>query len=198
MQEPLFTTYTNQTDEELLSLLSSSNEGAFTAIYERYHKLLYVVAFKYMKSTDLAQDAVQQIFLKLWEARTVLSISINLRNYLYTMLKNHLLNEIRNNSHAMEKNYQLAQAPVAYENDLLAQIEEKEMMEQLYQAINNLPEQKRIVCLYKLRGNLSNIEIAEKMRISVPTVKTHYAQAVKMLRDHFGKFLLIIGSFLFP
>lgn len=198
MQEPLFTTYTNQTDEELLSLLSSSNEGAFTAIYERYHKLLYVVAFKYMKSNDFAQDAVQQIFLKLWEARTILSISINLRNYLYTMLKNHLLNEIRNNSHAMEKNYQLAQASVAYEDDLLAQIEEKEMMEQLYQAINNLPEQKRVVCLYKLRGNLSNIEIAEKMRISVPTVKTHYAQAVKMLRDHLSKFLLIIVSFLFP
>lgn len=197
MHKSSFLTYNNLTDEQLLSLLTESNEDAFTIIYERYHKLLYVVAFKYLKSSDFAQDAVQQIFLKLWEARTVLGISINLRNYLYTMLKNHLLNEIRNNYNAMEKNYELAQQPIEYENELLAQLEEKEMMEQLYQAIHNLPEQKKIVCLYKLRGNLSNMEIAEKMHISVPTVKTHYAQAIKMLRDHFDKLLFAVCTFLF-
>ena len=182
-------------DEYLLALLGKGDEQAFTIIYQRYHKLLYVVAYKYLKNDCSAKDSVQQIFYRLWESRSVLIINMNLRNYLYTMLKNHLLNEIRNNYMAMEKNYELAQEKVEYEDDLLENIEKKEIEEQLYRAINGLPEQKKQVCLYKLRGNLSNLEIANKMGISVPTVKTHYAQAVKMLREHFNKLLFMIYSF---
>ena len=182
-------------DEDLLSLLGQGDELAFTIIYQRYHKLLYVVAYKYLKNDCSAKDSVQQIFYRLWESRSVLIISMNLRNYLYTMLKNHLLNEIRNNYTAMEKNYELAQEKVEYEDDLLDNIEKKEIEEQLYRAINDFPEQKKQVCLYKLRSNLSNLEIANKMGISVPTVKTHYAQAIKMLREHFNKLLFMLYSF---
>lgn len=187
--------YNHFLDEELLSLLGKNDEQAFTAIYQRYHKLLYVVAYKYLKNEYSAKDAVQHIFFRLWKARSVLIVNMNLRNYLYTMLKNHLLNEIRNNYTAMEKNYELVQECVEYENDLLENIEKQEMEKQLYLAIESLPEQKKLVCLYKLKGDLSNLEIANKMGISVPTVKTHYAQAIKMLRDHFHKLLLLICSF---
>lgn len=196
MHRQLLSTGIN-TDEELLSLLQSSNEDAFTAIYERYHKLLYAVAWKYMKDKEYARDAVQQVFLKLWESRSLLHISINLKNYLFTMLKNHLLNEIRNNYTAMEKNYELVQEPVEYENELLSHLEEKEMMQQLYQAIETLPEQKRLVCIHKLKYNLSNQEIAEKMNISVPTVKTHYSQAIKLLREYLNKIYILLLCLLF-
>lgn len=190
-----FLSISGQTDDELLILLQKGDERAFTAIYERYHKLLYVVAYKYIKDTDTAKDAVQQIFLKLWESHTLFSIHINLRNYLYTMLKNYLLNEIRNNYTALEKNYELAQETIEYENEILLKLEEQEMTEQLYRAINDLPEQKKAVCLYKLKDSLSNQEIAEKMQISLPTVKTHYSQAIKLLREHFDKSLILLLSF---
>jgi len=193
-----FLSISGQTDNELLILLQKGNERAFTAIYERYHKLLYVLAYKYLKDNDTAKDAVQQIFLKLWESRSLFSIHINLRNYLYTMLKNHLLNEIRNNYTALEKNYELAQETIEYENEILSKLEEKEMTEQLYRAIDSLPEQKKAVCLYKLKDSLSNQEIAEKMQISIPTVKTHYSQAIKLLREHFDKLLILLLSSLFP
>ena len=193
-----FLSISGQTDDELLILLQKGNERAFTAIYERYHKLLYVLAYKYLKDNDTAKDAVQQIFLKLWESRSLFSIHINLRNYLYTMLKNHLLNEIRNNYTALEKNYELAQETIEYENEILSKLEEKEMTEQLYRAIDGLPEQKKAVCLYKLKDSLSNQEIAEKMQISIPTVKTHYSQAIKLLREHFDKLLILFLSSLFP
>ena len=165
-----------RSDEDLLSALREGSEDAFTVIYERYHKLLYV----------------QQVFLRLWESHSLLMINVNLRNYLYTMLKNHVLNEIRNNNSALEKNYEIVQSSPEYEDELLAKIEEKDMMEHFYQAIEHLPEQKRQVCLYKLKGNLSNQEIADKMSISVPTVKTHYAQAIKILRTHFERLFLFL------
>lgn len=179
-------------DEGLLVSLGQGNEEAFTVIYERYHKLLYVLAYKYLKSSFAAEDAVQQVFLKLWESRKLLMVNVNLRNYLYTMLKNHVLNEIRNNSSAIEKNYEIIQSSPECEDELLAKLEEKDMMAHFYQAIDHLPEQKKQVCLYKLKGNLSNQEIAEQMNISIPTVKTHYAQAIKMLRTHFEKLFLFL------
>lgn len=186
-----YNTFLEYTDEQLLSLLKRSNENAFTVIYNRYNRLLYVLAYKYLKDKDVAKDIVQQIFLKLWEIREVLIVNVNLKNYLHTMLKNYTLNEIRNNLTALEKNYEMAQSPIEYENEILSRLEEKEQMIALYHAINGLPEQKKIVCLYKLQGNLSNQEIAKKMQISIPTVKTHYAQAIKILRNNFDKILLL-------
>jgi RNA polymerase sigma-70 factor (ECF subfamily) len=174
-------------DDELFMHMQSSEEGAFEVIYERYHKLLYSLAYKYLKSKELSQDAVQHVFLKFWETRSVLTVQINLKNYLYTMLKNFVLNEIRDNIHMLEKSYEMAQFADEYEDELLEQLKETEMSEQLYKAINKLPEQKRRVCLYKLEGNVSNREIAKKMNISVPTVKTHYSQAIRILREYLEK-----------
>ncbi len=174
-------------DKQLLTLLQQGDQKAFIVIYERHHKPLYVLAYKYLKNKDLAKDAVQQIFLKLWEYHTALTINISLRNYLYTMLKNHVLNEIRNHTTVIEKHYQILQESVEYEEELLAKLEEHEMFDQLYTAIERLPEQKRMICLYKIRENLSNQEISDKMQISIPTVKTHYTQAIKILRQHFEK-----------
>ena len=94
-----------QSDGELLILLRSGEADAFTALYERYHRLLYVLAYKYLKDRDASEDAVQQVFLKLWEARSFMEPNMNLRNYLYTMLKNLVLNEIRDRNSAVEKNY---------------------------------------------------------------------------------------------
>lgn len=139
-----------RSDEDLLASLRQGSEDAFTVIYERYHKLLYVLAYKYLKNSFAAEDAVQQVFLRLWESHSLLMINVNLRNYLYTMLKNHVLNEIRNNNSALEKNYEIVQSSPEYEDELLAKIEEKDMMEHFYQAIEHLPEQKRQVCLYNV------------------------------------------------
>ncbi|UKI47213.1 MAG: LuxR C-terminal-related transcriptional regulator [Phocaeicola vulgatus] len=69
-------------------------------------------------------------------------------------------------------------------------------MSHFYQAIDHLPKQKRQVCLYKLKGNLSNQEIADKMNISVPTVKTHYAQAIKKYCGHISRDYFFISFYI--
>lgn len=151
-----------------------------------------MLAFRYLKSSFSAEDAVQQVFLRLWESRSLLIIHVNLRNYLYTMLKNQVLNDIRNNLSAIEKNYEIIQSVPEYEDELFAKIEEKDMLEHFYHAVGKLPEQKRRVCLYKLKENLSNQEIAERMNISVTTVKSHYLQAIKMLKVYFERLFLVV------
>ena len=108
----------DQPDDMLLSRLQNGDEKAFTAIYERYNKMLYVLAYKYLKDTFLAEDIVQQVFLKLWESRSLFVGSVHLRNYLYTMTKNLVLNEIRDNFSDMEKNYAVIQNAPEFEDKL--------------------------------------------------------------------------------
>lgn len=182
----------DQPDDMLLSRLQNGDEKAFTAIYERYNKMLYVLTYKYLKDTFLAEDIVQQVFLKLWESRSLFVGSVHLRNYLYTMAKNLVLNEIRDNFSDMEKNYAVIQNAPEFEDKLQSALEEKDLFQHFYKILAELPEQKRKVCLLKIRDNLSNQEVADKLHISVPTVKSHYSQAIKLLRDKMGRLLGIL------
>ena len=187
---PLF--QSNLPDETLLSRLKEGDEKAFTTIYMRYNKMLYVLAYKYLKDSFRAEDIVQQVFLKLWEARSLFAGAINLRNYLYTSAKNLILNEIRDNFSDMEKNYAVIQNAPEFEDKLQSALEEKDLFQHFYKILAELPEQKRKVCLLKIRDNLSNQEVADKLHISVPTVKSHYSQAIKLLRDKMGRLLGIL------
>lgn len=177
-------------DADLFPLIQKGNKDAFTIIYNRYHKQLYVLAYTYLKDRDMAEDAIQHVFTKLWEFREDIAIKVSLKNFLYTITKNYILNQIRNENTIIRKNYELAQNAEIYEDNLLSTIEQKELMSLLKQALDMLPEQKRQVCLLKMDEKLSNQEIAEKMQISINTVKTHYAQAIKILRTNLGKMLI--------
>ena len=204
--------YTNTDDEKLFSFIEKGDKGAFTQAYDRYHKLLYVLAYRYLMNADMAEDVVQHVFARLWEFRSELHVGISLKNYLFTMTKNHVLNLIRNENSAISKNYEIAQSsPVyedqffllqifyeiaqstpVYEDNLIENLEKKEMMASFYKAVDMLPPQKRSICLMKVKEELTNQEIAERMNLSVNTVKTHYTEALKMLRIHLSKMLIIV------
>lgn len=178
-------------DDKLFARISHGDEEAFTIVYNKYHKLIYVLAYRYLMSVEMAEDVVQHVFTRLWEYRSELCVSISLKNYLFTMTKNHVLNLIRNENSALIKNYEIVQAIPVYEDDLIEKLEEKEMMSLFYQAVELLPPQKREICLMKIKEELSNQEIADKLKLSINTVKTHYSEALKLLRLHLGKMLII-------
>lgn len=179
-------------DSDLFFLIQKSNKEAFTIVYNRYHKQLYLLAYTYLKDRDMSEDAIQHVFSKLWEFRKDIKIKVSLKNFLYTITKNYILNQIRDNNTAIKKNYELALSVESYEDNLLDIIEQKELMMLFRKALEMLPLQKRLVCLLKMEGDLSNQEIADKMQISIHTVKTHYAQSIKLLRAHLGKMLISI------
>ena len=184
--------YSNTEDKLLFSLIVQGDKDAFTVIYNKYHKLIYVLAYRYLMDTEKAEDTVQYIFSHLWEYRSELRVDISLKNYLFTMAKNHILNIIRNENNAIAKKYEIAQSSVHYEDNLMEQLEKKELMSLFYKALDKLPATKREICLLKVREELTNPEIAEKLKLSVNTIKTHYSEALKLLRVYLGKMLIIV------
>ncbi len=179
-------------DEILFVRMGRGEVEAFTTIYNKYHKLLYVLAYRYLMDKAMAEDAVQHVFTRFWEFRSELGVSISLKNYLITMTKNHILNVIRNENNAIVKNYEIAQNAPEYEDTLIENLEKKELMSLFYEALDKLPPQKREICLMKVREELTNQEIADRLQLSVNTIKTHYSEALKLLRIHLGKMLIFV------
>lgn len=189
----MFKSANNQiSDTELFYRIQKGDEKAFTLAYELYNKLIYVLSYRYLMDEDRAKDVVQYVFVKLWEYRANLNVGISLKNFLFTMAKNHILNLIRNENSALEKQYEIAQQVSGYEDDLIEKLERREQMELFYQALAKLPEQKKKICMMKIREEMSNKEIAERLNVSINTVKTHYAEALKLLRRELLKLLMII------
>ena len=172
--------------------LRDGNERAFSIVFDSYHRYLYVLACRYLMSENNAQDAVQHTFMRLWEGRETFDYQAGIKNLLFTILKNYVLNEIRHNNMALQKNYEIAQLNEEMETGFLPELEDADFKSHLYKLIEQLPPQKREVCLLKIQQGMSNQEVADAMNISVPTVKSHYTQVVKLLRLQFDKILIIV------
>ena len=172
---------------EVLVELREGNEKAFSIIFDTYHKYLYTMACRYLMCDSYAEDAVQYTFMRLWEGRESFDYSKGVRNLLFTILKNYILNEIRHENIAVSKNYELAQFNEEMENDFSDELEDADFKMHLYRMINLLSPQKKEVCILKVQRGLSNQEVAEAMDISIATVKSHYTQLIKLLRSQLSR-----------
>lgn len=187
---------TDDTDKLMLSGLRKGNEEAFVELFNSYGKMMYSLAYRYLKSEEDAEDAVQCAFLKLWSRRDSLQINENVGSLLYTILKNHVLNEIRHNSIVIERNWLMSRETEEEDDSFVVEMERRNQWELLISAVSKLPARKRDICILKLIKGLSNKEIAEKLNIKVPTVKVHYNQAIKILKKYLMIFVAIcVGIF---
>lgn len=172
--------YQKMGDSELLIFLNKGDKMAFDEIYRRYIDKLYTLAYRYVKSRDDSADIIQQVFLKIWVIHNELDISINIKNYLFAMTRNALLNYIRDNTTKLRHNYIIAQQK-GEEDDIYELAARKNAVRELLGAIDGLPLQQRKVALYRCEG-LSNVEISKKMNLSLNTINTHYKQSLINLK----------------
>lgn len=181
-------------DEKLYNKLQQGDENAFAITFDRYNRLLYTLAYRYLKSKDEAEDAVQHTFMKLWMQRESFDFQSGIRSLLFTILKNYILNELRHRQVVFEKHYEIAQESEELDEGFLKELEQKELNENLRAAINELPPQKKRICQLKIERGLSNQEIADLMQITVPTVKSHYTQAIKLLRSAIEPLMILFHA----
>lgn len=170
------------TDTDLLCLLMRDDTSAFTELYHRYQDMLFNIALKYIKDEDTAKDIVQQVFMQLWENRKDLAIDVSLRNYLFTMVKNRILNLLRHENMTVQKFYGYAQEYEAAET-WRERNEKDKLIEQLRKRLDALPYQRRQICRMKIYEQKTNQEIADALGISVQTVKNQYSAALKTLKE---------------
>jgi RNA polymerase sigma-70 factor (ECF subfamily) len=177
-------------DDVLLKFLRISDEMAFKEIYLRYWKGMYYAVLNKINSKEIAEDIVQSVFTKLWEARAKHSIQ-HLSAYLHTAVKYQVINYIRS---AITKKSHLSvvgeeEKKAESNTDLLLLVQE--LNNAIDNAIKKLPQKTQTIFRLSRFEQHSNKEISGIMDLSEKAVEYHISQSLKSLRFYLKDFILV-------
>jgi len=177
-------------DAELLELLRGGDEAAFTDLYRRYWDRLYVIASHTLGSQE-AEEAVHDVFLRIWKMRDTILIRETLQQYLAAAIKYEVINRLRKQARRRQLFNRLEQGPVVSNEPTEEFIREKELIAELETTIRTLPEKCQIVFRLSRGQGYSHREIAKKLDLSENTVESHIRRALHTLRAHFQRLLFL-------
>ncbi|MEG1586905.1 MAG: RNA polymerase sigma-70 factor [Bacteroidales bacterium] len=170
-------------EPEILSSLKEGSQKAFSLLYYKYCQDVYSLSYKYLGSSEQAEDMLQDLFCQIWEMRENIDPARPFNRYLFTILKNKLLNVLRDRKDVFSIDEQpglesaIPYKPTDEEDELT-----EEQLLLVRKAIGQLSPQKRKVFELKLSGRYSNQEIADQLSVSVNTIKVQYSQSLKEIK----------------
>lgn len=170
--------------------IANKNEEKFNQFYEKYHILVYRIAFSILKNKEDSEDVGQKVFLKIWKMEQEKLPTNNEASWLYTITKNEALNYLRS------KKQEIDIDDVYYmidENQELDQIIDKESYHKMIAKLNQ--QEQEIVSL-KILSKLSFKEIAQVLHMPISTVQWKYYKSLYTLRILLGNLTILIVSVL--
>lgn len=173
-------------EKVLLARLKEGNYQAFEEIYGRYYRQLAGNLMKLLKSRDLVGEALQEIFMRLWNNRHNVDTEKSIKAYLFRIGENLVYDTFRRaNRDEKMRAYFMAFTTEAYDH-IEKTLFEHENKEMLYEAIDQLPPQrKKVYSLCKLEEK-SYKEISEMLGISTAAVNDHVTKANAFLKGYFS------------
>ena len=172
-------------EKALLEQVAQGDESAFRMVFDHYRDAIYTFACKVLQQETLAEEIVQDVFVKIWINRPGLPAVRNFADFLFIIARNHTLNALRRL--ARERKLSLhtdaeLDLPGASTEAIIVQRDYDRLLQQ---AIAQLPPQQKLVYTLGRQEGFSREEIAAQLQLSPETVKVHMSQALKNLREYF-------------
>lgn len=179
-------------DRQLSSEVAEGSEAAFKTLFKRYYDHIYGVAFAFTKSPAMSEDLSQDVFLKIWFKREMLRTVEKFDSYLFMVARNHILNELEKRVKEEQFTDDLHNYFREVNNTPENYMIHKEAEEIISNAVSRLPAQQQAVFRLSREEELSQELIAEKMNISVNTVKSHMNKSLRFIRHYLRKYYYLI------
>ena len=184
--------------------MKTGNEDAYQYIYDRHYALLCHVANGYVKDHFLAETIVGDTIFHLWEIRETLEISVSIRSYLLRAVRNRCINYLNSEWEKREISFSSLMPDEITDDKMmisdshpLGTLLERELEEEIYKAIDKLPDEcRRVFDKSRFEGK-SYEEISQELGISVNTVKYHIKNALASLQKNLSKYLITLLLFFF-
>ncbi len=176
--------YTDQL-ERLWSKALEGDTDAFRDIHQELFKGLYGYALKLLQDRDLANDAVQDLFVKIWVRRVGIGPVNKVKSYFYTALRRQVLNQLRN-LHLRE--LQIVGLPrpdidFSPEEIVVRNEEYENLQSKIANLLNELPSRQKEVIYLRYFEDMDYPQIAEVMGINYQSVLNLTQKALQKLRS---------------
>ncbi len=178
------------TDIELLSAFKNGDNDAYSALYDRYWKPLYIAAYKRLNNKEQAEDIVQNIFVSLWTRREALQVN-DVAGYLFTAVRYAVLALVSRNK-VSGRFYELFDEVLHEPDTPERRLAAKDLINLVYAYAKTLPEKRRQIFLLHIKDRLSTAEIAELLSVSQKTVQNQLRTALLGLYPHVATALVIL------
>jgi RNA polymerase sigma-70 factor (family 1) len=181
----------------LMESLKNGDEKAYKFLLNKFHRKLNAYAITLVNDHSMAEDIVQNVFLKTWKNRNKLNPEFSIQSFLYKSVYNEFINSYQQNKAMML----LQQKYVETMHHVVETTDEssiERMLAIINKEIQNLPPKCQQVFILSKKEGLTNIEIAEHLEISIKTVEAQISKAFKILKeklkDNYNMMLFLLFS----
>lgn len=177
-----------QIDERSLVLrLIDGDEDAFCELYASYKNRLIYFAMRFLKSREYAEDVFQDAFTVIWQGRRFINPDTSFPSYLYTIVRNRVLNQLRDLDNQDKLKEQILAQAVDYTEDTKHRIMADDLRHLIACAMQQLTVRQREVFRMSREEQMSHQEIADALGISINTVQEHISTSLRVLRVYLEK-----------
>ena len=172
-------------EQGLLDALRRKDRAAYRCLFDLYFEKMVLFAEYFLLDRQESEDMVQEFFLALWNRKEIALVQpSSLKSYLFTQVRNRCLNRLKH-LNIEDKHMQWLREAQQYAEIPDVEIDER-LVAQIYEAIEELPQQARVIFRRCVIDGRKYREVAEEMGISVNTVNTQMKRAYKYLRTKLG------------
>lgn len=171
-------------------------DSVIELLFRTYYSPLCKFVNKMVRDQALAEDIVQETFIRVWNNREKLDAAKSIKSYIYKIAYNYTLNHLEKQKSftlhdysEVDKKYHSAHAD--------EQMIDHELQNKATEALNNLPVRCRAVFIMCRHENMSYQEVAEAMEVSVKTVENQMSKALKNLRQELSPYFDIMTLIVF-
>ncbi|MEJ7643796.1 MAG: sigma-70 family RNA polymerase sigma factor [Chryseolinea sp.] len=176
------------TEEDLAGLarrITLSDHKAFKEFFYYIQRDLFRFLLYKCRDLALAEDLLQEAFLKFWLRREKIDETRSIKNLLFTIANNLHINEARHLSVVRRHECSEPSAIFSHTTNPEYVLEEKEFLDRLKRSIDALPEKTRVVFMMSRFDDIPNSEIAERLDLSIKSVEGYMTKALKTLKEKF-------------
>jgi RNA polymerase sigma-70 factor (ECF subfamily) len=171
-------------ERQLFARMAGGDEDAFAKIFHHYNKSLFPFLISKVKSRELAEEMVQDVFLKLWDKRNSLHEIDNYRSYIFMMGVNLAYSHFKRAALETRVQKQLWDAIEAERTTTEEMVDFNETQSLVNQAVDRLPPAQRKIYLLSRQKGLSHEEIAQELNISKRTVSNQVTSALQFIKEY--------------
>lgn len=175
--------------------LRVGDPAAFEELFRAYHPELCDFVHRFVRSPQVAEDLVHDVFAKLWAERERLEVRGSLRSLLYTAARNLAISHLRHQQverrwrERTQKAELVAQGATPLVRPAERRIEDRELNAAVERVLAQLPERCRQALILRWQRQMTYAEIAEVMGISVKTVEVYMSRGLTALRASYNELL---------